>query len=213
MLIPLKDVPASAGRKEIIDYGTVALRYVTHVPCADDSRSRCALFSDVTVDKRIAVDAIKPITNAKLHKELLKFEEGCVRPIHPRCPELFVRFSGLRGSRPNLSPPNRQHVYRYKFGVLFCRQGQTKENDMFANSTYYQHTTSHRHVVPCGVEEEEEEEEEGEKNETDCSRLRSLLFSFCRHEQHQVRQVPGVHRREDSSQGVEEIRRRPRRCT
>lgn len=75
MLIPLKDLPASAGRKEIIDY----------------------------VDKRIALDAIKPIANAKLHKELLKFEEGC-------------------------------HVYRYKFGVLFCRQGQTKENDMFANN-------------------------------------------------------------------------------
>jgi hypothetical protein len=65
---------------------------VTHV------RAPCALFSDDTVDKRIALDAIKPIANAKLHKELLKFEEGCVRPIPvtPSCSFAF-RVSAAHG--------------------------------------------------------------------------------------------------------------------
>lgn len=74
------------------------------------------------MDKRISVDAMKLISSSKLHKELLKFEEGCVRNTR------LGRMAEIKFSAQV------QHVYRYKFGVLFCRQGQTKENDMFSNS-------------------------------------------------------------------------------
>ena len=64
-------------------------------------------------------------------KDILKAINGI---LNPAVPYLFTRCKDPGLDKALLNFENGCRVRNYKFGILYCKEGQTNEDDMFANS-------------------------------------------------------------------------------